>query len=448
MALPATNERESFQFPEEFKPYEPSVMVPVRAATGIRNGLIATVALKAVQHGKIPSPHLIHNAFINSLDSDEMSLDDAIEEVGKHARRHSRDGINSVFDESMVFRYSEVLSDLGILPLGVEAANLVQEKVQRLEATVAVFGHLLYLQGQHPDEASPFSILKRKMSKDPNERDSITTRASVFKLLLSSSPESKRSAADSMNMNEYNFTQTYLYPLSEMGVVDMDPPRIREESRPYIEEIMQVVESALDPSREFLERGIKFANAVTGSPEIIRALLHPELPDASANGNNSSATRKAKLKGQGSQIEEVSDHKPFRYERRDDGSLRETGKSDGKAIEGAKSKRDGYRPGAPRQWEKEDSDDSNDSPSSVFAGSSSMRTYLREISRVPLLSAAGEVVLAKRKDAGDREAREHLTEANLRYVVSIAKKYIGQGLTLLDMIRDGDLNLAPMLHGG
>ncbi|WP_341469876.1 RNA polymerase sigma factor RpoD [Candidatus Chlorohelix allophototropha] len=70
-----------------------------------------------------------------------------------------------------------------------------------------------------------------------------------------------------------------------------------------------------------------------------------------------------------------------------------------------------------------------------------VRMYLREIGRVPLLTAAKEVDLAKRMEAGDDEARRHLTEANLRLVVSVAKKYIGRGMSLLDLIQEGNIGL-------
>jgi RNA polymerase primary sigma factor len=70
-----------------------------------------------------------------------------------------------------------------------------------------------------------------------------------------------------------------------------------------------------------------------------------------------------------------------------------------------------------------------------------VRMYLREIGRVPLLTAAQEVDLAKRMEKGDEEARKHLTEANLRLVVSVAKKYIGRGMSLLDLIQEGNIGL-------
>ncbi|HEX2916462.1 MAG TPA: RNA polymerase sigma factor RpoD [Chloroflexia bacterium] len=70
-----------------------------------------------------------------------------------------------------------------------------------------------------------------------------------------------------------------------------------------------------------------------------------------------------------------------------------------------------------------------------------VRMYLREIGRVPLLSAAQEVSLAQRMEMGDEEARRHLTEANLRLVVSVAKKYIGRGMSLLDLIQEGNIGL-------
>ncbi len=70
-----------------------------------------------------------------------------------------------------------------------------------------------------------------------------------------------------------------------------------------------------------------------------------------------------------------------------------------------------------------------------------VRTYFKEIGRVRLLTAAEEVELAKQIEAGSREAREHMIEANLRLVVSIAKRYLGRGLSFLDLIQDGNLGL-------
>jgi len=70
-----------------------------------------------------------------------------------------------------------------------------------------------------------------------------------------------------------------------------------------------------------------------------------------------------------------------------------------------------------------------------------VRTYLKEIGRVSLLSAAQEVELARQMEAGSAQAKQHLTEANLRLVVSIAKKYAGRGLSFLDLIQEGNLGL-------
>jgi RNA polymerase primary sigma factor len=71
----------------------------------------------------------------------------------------------------------------------------------------------------------------------------------------------------------------------------------------------------------------------------------------------------------------------------------------------------------------------------------SLRLYLRSIGRVPLLSAAEEVYLARRIERGDLAAKQHMVEANLRLVVSIAKGYMGRGLTFLDLIQEGSLGL-------
>ena len=71
----------------------------------------------------------------------------------------------------------------------------------------------------------------------------------------------------------------------------------------------------------------------------------------------------------------------------------------------------------------------------------SLRLYLRSIGRVPLLTAEEEVALAKRIERGDIAAKQHMVEANLRLVVSIAKGYLGRGLTFLDLIQEGSLGL-------
>jgi RNA polymerase primary sigma factor len=71
----------------------------------------------------------------------------------------------------------------------------------------------------------------------------------------------------------------------------------------------------------------------------------------------------------------------------------------------------------------------------------SLRLYLRSIGRVPLLTAQQEVELAKRIERGDMVAKTHMVEANLRLVVSIAKGYLGRGLTFLDLIQEGSLGL-------
>ena len=71
----------------------------------------------------------------------------------------------------------------------------------------------------------------------------------------------------------------------------------------------------------------------------------------------------------------------------------------------------------------------------------SLRLYLRSIGRVPLLTAGQEVELAKRIERGDMAAKTHMVEANLRLVVSIAKGYLGRGLTFLDLIQEGSLGL-------
>ncbi|MDO4616743.1 MAG: RNA polymerase sigma factor RpoD [Lachnospiraceae bacterium] len=70
-----------------------------------------------------------------------------------------------------------------------------------------------------------------------------------------------------------------------------------------------------------------------------------------------------------------------------------------------------------------------------------VRMYLKEIGKVPLLSAEEEISLAQRMEEGDEEAKKMLAEANLRLVVSIAKRYVGRGMLFLDLIQEGNLGL-------
>ncbi len=93
------------------------------------------------------------------------------------------------------------------------------------------------------------------------------------------------------------------------------------------------------------------------------------------------------------------------------------------------------KPAEPEREVIQDSDLNN------LAQSDSLRLYLREISRISLLSASKESYLAERAEQGDRDARNNLIEANLRLVVSIAKKYVGQGLSLEDLIGEGNIGL-------
>src|SRR5579859_2290645 len=75
------------------------------------------------------------------------------------------------------------------------------------------------------------------------------------------------------------------------------------------------------------------------------------------------------------------------------------------------------------------------------AGTDPVRMYLKEIGRIPLLNREQEIDLAQRTEAGDPKAKEKLTASNLRLVVSIAKKYIGRGMTFLDLIQEGNKGL-------
>ncbi len=97
-----------------------------------------------------------------------------------------------------------------------------------------------------------------------------------------------------------------------------------------------------------------------------------------------------------------------------------------------------------KELEKEDDDEFDLNDLSVPPGvkiNDPVRMYLKEIGRVDLLSAEEEISLAKRIEDGDEEAKRRLAEANLRLVVSIAKRYVGRGMLFLDLIQEGNMGL-------
>ncbi len=95
--------------------------------------------------------------------------------------------------------------------------------------------------------------------------------------------------------------------------------------------------------------------------------------------------------------------------------------------------------------EEEEEEEKTDGTTPVYldddVADDSVRLYLREIGKIPLLSAEEELALAQRVVAGDKEAKDQMAEANMRLVVSIAKRYVGRGLDLLDLIQEGNTGL-------
>ena len=92
----------------------------------------------------------------------------------------------------------------------------------------------------------------------------------------------------------------------------------------------------------------------------------------------------------------------------------------------------------------EEDDEADQSDDSILEGvnvDDPVRMYLKEIGKVSLLTAEEEIDLAQRMEAGDEMAKRQLAEANLRLVVSIAKRYVGRGMLFLDLIQEGNLGL-------
>ena len=86
-------------------------------------------------------------------------------------------------------------------------------------------------------------------------------------------------------------------------------------------------------------------------------------------------------------------------------------------------------------------DDYDESVSDASASDDPVKIYLKEIGRVPLLTPEEEIELAQKMKDGDKDAKKRLAEANLRLVVSIAKRYVGRGMSFLDLIQEGNLGL-------
>jgi len=96
------------------------------------------------------------------------------------------------------------------------------------------------------------------------------------------------------------------------------------------------------------------------------------------------------------------------------------------------------------EWVAEDQEEEIIIPEQTYMddiADDSVRLYLREIGKIPLLNAEEELTLAKRVVAGDKKAKDEMAEANMRLVVSIAKRYVGRGLDLLDLIQEGNTGL-------
>jgi RNA polymerase primary sigma factor len=97
------------------------------------------------------------------------------------------------------------------------------------------------------------------------------------------------------------------------------------------------------------------------------------------------------------------------------------------------------------EWEEETAEEEEVTNTTVYldddVADDSVRLYLREIGKIPLLTSEEELALAKRVVAGDKRAKDQMAEANMRLVVSIAKRYVGRGLDLLDLIQEGNTGL-------
>ncbi|GLB46904.1 RNA polymerase sigma factor SigA [Philodulcilactobacillus myokoensis] len=131
---------------------------------------------------------------------------------------------------------------------------------------------------------------------------------------------------------------------------------------------------------------------------------------------------------------------PFKLTEKQMDKLLEKVEDAGISVVDSKGEPDPRALKAARQVSKKELKNASSSPTGVKVNDP-VRMYLKEIGRVSLLNADQEVQLALRIEKGDKEAKQELAEANLRLVVSIAKRYVGRGMSFLDLIQEGNMGL-------
>ncbi|HLS53273.1 MAG TPA: RNA polymerase sigma factor RpoD [Tissierellaceae bacterium] len=170
-------------------------------------------------------------------------------------------------------------------------------------------------------------------------------------------------------------------------------------------------------------RKSKNTNEIENKQEIVKELI--------AKGKKSGVLTYKEIADALSEIDLSSDEMDDIYKRFEDMGIEITGDRDEEDL-------------LDTDAELDDKDDEKDDDLSVPKGimvDDPVRMYLKEIGKIPLLTGEEEVELAKRMEAGDEMATKQLAEANLRLVVSIAKRYVGRGMLFLDLIQEGNLGL-------
>ncbi|MDE2026625.1 MAG: RNA polymerase sigma factor RpoD [Patescibacteria group bacterium] len=213
---------------------------------------------------------------------------------------------------------------------------------------------------------------------------------------------------------------------------------------PFVKDLLDIILQAQTPTLDFLRRGIKLGELVLQHPLLVR-----EIQTGAPSGDTQTAESILRTS---TETETVVLGKEDQARLRalelqhvipepTDADLRKQEQQSQQESQPETKSAQGSRREIPTLDPQPTFDPTTEKILQALEQGDSFRMYLAEIGRYPLLSATREIVLAKRIERGDSEAREEMINSNLRLVVSVAKKYIGRGMELLDMIQEGSIGL-------
>lgn len=444
---PAKKEQPSHSSEHLFVPFTPRALIPVRAAASRDGTLSAIVAFHALRNGQILSPIQLSRT-ITALES-ATPIDEAIAHSVQTVRRRPSDELPSLPSTA-----NTLLQRFDILPANATVGNLSTMQQETLEIAAAVGGYFLYLQSKYPGAPSPFEIFDLSVGTTPDKPNPVTNRASLLKFLLDISNASVPSAAKALGITPHALVAHHVPALrQEMHLLDDDLFRVADSKRDFVEELLGVINESQHPNTEFLARGIRFGDWVLENPHVIQEIRGHVSPNTT---------------------ESVASPTPSHAPDRTDTLETETVVLDNDAKARLRALELQYATQAPadvyfQEQEQNQQEPQEDTPLvSTLPGSRReaftfnsqpvfdptterllqalengdyYQMYYEEIRRYPLLSAQREIDLAERIARGDRKARENMINANLRLVASVAQKYTGRGMELMDLIQEGNIGL-------